>query len=714
MKRQTQHNRATTPPSLSLNVSVTPLGSRLVVLSMVCLLVWAFQMLLAEPVKTLEERIGALGWSFNTPADAVPDAMEERLVIVAIDEESLQEVGAWPWSRQTLAQLSDRLHEYGVASQVFDLVFPESKPGDDLLNQALTRNRAVIGQIPVLDNRQKTHRAGVLSGALAAGCYPSAPQARGYLANAASVVAGASGTVATGHITPYISADGAVRFQAPVACYQGSAYPSLALSMLLQNLGASELEYQPTSLQSISSLLQPAGRLTLPDYPLISIPVDEQGLMRVSYQRSPQSFIYLSAADVLAGRVSPELLNNRWVLVGATAFGMGDLVPSPYSGLTPGVEVQARLITSILDQAVPYAPSGLWLYQGLSLGLIFLLLLVLAARSGDHQRMISRGLFMASPVMIPLLALAGHMTALQYQLWLGWTEQLLYGSSSALALIVLEYLRNRHEKQRLFDNLSSYLPEDIASQIAFHQPTGQLQAERMSCVVLSADLRNFSAFQRQSSPEGTVQLLHGFYTLASQLVEQHQGTLFELRADALLAIWPIPADGDPHLSQQQVQNAWQAAAGIQQQIQPMLRHALADELEPLGLGIGLAQGEVIRGQLGSERNRTPIILGDAVSRALGLQHMTEDLAYPTLCSTDIRQHLSEDQVQAIGRFLLPGSLRPQALFAPDAASLSHQVPAIDEEYEAQDGTAMDHSRAGHKPLSGNERGEVAHLADYRP
>lgn len=709
MKRQTESGSVKAPPSLSLNISLSPLGSRLAILLVVFVLVWLLLSLFGQPIKNLEERVGALGWSMSFFASGTESEsaspVEERIVIVAIDEESLQQVGAWPWSRQTLADLSNRLQEYGAASQVFDLVFPESRPGDDLLNRALISNQAIVGQIPILDLEQKAIRTGVLSGAMSSGCYPLAPKARGYLANAPSVMTQGAQAVASGHITPHISNDGSVRFQAPVVCADGKAYPSLALSLMLHNLNIDRLVYQETSFHNPASLLEPSGRLVAPDYPLLSIPVDNNGLMRVNYEHSPERFIYVSAADVLAGRVDPDLLNNRWVLVGATAFGMGDLVPSPYSGLTPGIEIQARLVVSMLDQSIPYTPSGLWLYRVLSLVMIFSALLVLATRSADHRHGFSRAIFMSSPLLIPGIALIIHTGALNYQLWLGWSEQAILGCASALSLLVLEYLRNRHEKQRLFDNLSSYLPEDIASAIAFHQPSGQLKAEQMSCVVLSADLRNFSAFQRNSSPENTVQLLHGFFTLASHILEKHQGTLFELKADALLAVWPLETDDDR--KGVPIRNAWAAAAEIQQQIQPMLARALADESEPLGLGIGLAAGDVIQGQLGSERNRTAIILGDAVTRALGLQHMTEELAYPTLCSTEIRHYLADTEVQDIGRFLLPGSLRPKTLFAPDSASLSRQVPGVFSEQDADetDGSVTD---SMYKASTG-----IAQLSDYR-
>ena len=106
-----------------------------------------------------------------------------------------------------------------------------------------------------------------------------------------------------------------------------------------------------------SSLLGPESTLTLPGYPGFEIPLDSNGVMRISFAKAPLAFQALSAADVINDRIDPSILKNAWVIVGGTAFGMADIVPTPYSGAAFGVELQARLLTSMLDMSMPY-PSG--------------------------------------------------------------------------------------------------------------------------------------------------------------------------------------------------------------------------------------------------------------------------------------------------------------------------------------------------------------------
>ncbi|SJZ99620.1 sensor domain CHASE2-containing protein [Oceanospirillum multiglobuliferum] len=664
MPLKNEHLSSKLPASRVYTLSVTPLGSRIVVLVLVALLVGLLQFLLKTPLNILDERLGSLNWQLNTDTET-----ERRLIIVAIDEKSLQEVGSWPWSRATLAKLSDQLQAYGASSQIYDLVFPEARTDDALLAETFKKNRALIAQIPLLNSTQQT---GVASTAFSAQCHEAMPVATGILGNSSSLSYRSNlqdnMSIPAGHITPTVDSDGAVRFQAPFICYQGQAYPSLALAALLHNLQIDQLEWKKAP--SLFSL-EPDWTLVAPNYPLLQVPLNTLGEMRVNYAKSPSSFITLSAADVLAQRIDPKWLQNNWVLIGATAFSLGDLVPSPHSGLTPGIEIQARLITSLLDQEIPYTPAAQSLYHGV-LGLLqAVLLIALASLIGQHRYAFARACLLSTPIVLPLLVLALHQWMISYQLWLGWLPSALFGTIAALSIIALEYLRNRQERQRLYDNLSSYLPESIANEIAFHAPSEQVQARERHFIVLNADLRNFSAYQQQRPAEETALLLHCFFSIATRVIEENKGTVYELHADSLLAVWPLeaplvavpqPSNNNP-ADVAQGQHAYQASQQLHQSLQALLDRPLPETLEPLALGVGIAAGSVTEGTLGAAGRRTQMLLGETVTLALRIQSMTAELAYPTLCNDSFAKLLPVAQKQNVGRYLLEGLTQPRALYS---------------------------------------------------
>ena len=163
-----------------------------------------------------------------------------------------------------------------------------------------------------------------------------------------------------------------------------------------------------------------------------------KGTMRISFRKSPEAFRSISAVDILNGNFEEDVLDNVLVLVGATAFGLDDIVPTPYSGYSPGVELQARLLSSILDEEVPFAPSGKALIGFMISSLLAVMSLFLAVRRGRYA-------MLGLPVMVvgaPFLALGIHGFALiNYSLWIGWIGTALFGSLVSSILLIVEHAR---------------------------------------------------------------------------------------------------------------------------------------------------------------------------------------------------------------------------------------------------------------------------------
>lgn len=654
------------PVPASLNIRLSPLVIRCLALILALVLTLALLMIAKGPLNQLEERVGDWGWLMSS--DSEP---EERLVIIAIDEASLEQIGPWPWPRPVIQQLSEQLNKAGVALQAFDLVLPEEREGDHALQQTLRQNNALLAQVPLVNMYHQTGQptsSVVIESPQGGALQPCGvvPLAQGFLANHAVF-----SEVAAGHIAAQVDADGSVRQQSALYCYQGQLYPSLALSSYMALTGIESLSWaSEESLETTFGMLAPENVVSARPEGLLSLPLDNRGMMRISYRQNPESFIYLSAADLLTERYPPGLLENRIALVGATAFGLGDIVPTPYAGAVPGVELQARLLTSLLDQQVPYTPiyaAFLAWFAGICASL---LLLLLAGRAGQAKRPMAKGLLLVSPLLLPVVMLGMHFYALTYNLWLGWLPASLFCLLASVLLFGLEYLQSRHEGQRLYANLSRYLPDSIAASIAFARHSDEPEARQQRLIVMSADLRNFSALQQQLPPEETAGLLHHFFSMAGTVIRQYQGTLYELHADSLLAVWPlddVAGQGKGNLSDTVLVSgqACQAALELYRQLEPLFKETGADDEAPLDLAIGIAAGRVTSGSLGAAGLRTHMLLGQPVSYALCLQKMSQDLACPVV----IDQSLISDPLQAeypemkdLGRYLLEGGRRPRRLY----------------------------------------------------
>ncbi len=619
------------------------LSGRILVIFVAALLCAVLAIAFRPALATLEERLGALGWTLF--ADSV---VEERIILVTIDEPSIAELGVWPWSRSVMAELVNAIDAAGAQLQLHDIFYSEPAPGDDQLLAALQNSRgAILAQVPLLQSDQVLN-AGQLTHSLQGIACDDAGSATQNFIGAHSGFA----SVAKGHITPLFSSDGSIQKVPALICVNGEVYPALAISALLEAIGRGRWD---VTLQAQTSLFGAPRLLSLNDYPGLSIPLDQDGNLRISYKRAPESFQAISASAVLRGEVPAGMLENAWVLLGMTAAGTGDIVPTPYSGAAPGVELQARILSSLVDDAIPFTPaSANWLLGILTLG--FALVLLTLAKASD--RIAAYGLPTAG-VLIPLVALTLHIELLHtFDMWLGWVYPALFGLVAASLLLLLELSRVRMERSRVYDNLASYLPGDIAHEIAYSLPNSSINAKRCQVTLLSADLRNFSAFSEARPPEESAAVLHFFFTRATQIVESHGGRIHEFKGDSLLAMW---AGQGPEFAHQALTAANEMQNALHQEHMPDYAPA---GLEPLALGIGIEQGPALIGSIGPSHRRSHTLLGDTVTITLRIQEMTAELAQPILLGECIARQLSDSALESQGSYLLHGLRIPHVLFAP--------------------------------------------------
>lgn len=581
----------------------------------------------------LDEFVGDLGWRI-----AANRAAEKRVILVDIGESSLRELGPWPWPRTRLAELSRRLAGYGVSRQIYDIVFEAPREGDAALAAALAGAPGIIAQVFVVDHGAPV-QSGTLQGAIKGmTCPPAWAQAQGYVAPAAGLA-----SAGAGHITPRIDNNGAVHRMPALVCHQGKAYPALALA------GLAAGNIAGWQLAPGQGWLEPAWRLQLPGVTGPGIPIAASGDLRIPYNIHPDGLIAIAAADIFASRVPQSLLRDSIVIVGSTALGVNDAVPTPFNGATAGMLIHAELLAGLLDQRIPYIPQSVSAIRGLAFTLLAGALILVAGRM--RRASIFLPLWGVGGVV---LVLAFDIAALVYaRLWLGFAQIAAPLLLSALLLAVYEHWRSRSERERLFSHLSSYLPPAVASSLAGQQPSGAVLAERREITALIADIRNFSAYCEQAPAEEVAAVLHAFIVTAQQIVEQHGGVLETVHGDSIVAIWPgVDARALP------------AARALLQQAADFLPATLPENLAPLALGIGVEAGPALIGSIGPRQRRTHAAMGATITTANCLQAMTVDLAEGILIGPVFATILPADQLRGLGQFLLEGMRRPQNIFAP--------------------------------------------------
>ena len=262
------------------------------------------------------------------------------VAIISIDDASLASLGRWPWSRRVHAALIDRVREAGARALVMDILFEAPSNDDPDADRALAQAMRAYGRV-VLPMSQAT------TGSMLSGEVLPLPM----FAQAAA---------ALGHSQVEFDSDGIARSVYLWEGFGAARHPQLALALLRLVAPAAAGHYPP-----------PAG--TAPD--------DQQwrraGWLRIPFAGPPGTYPHYSYRAILAGEVPDAALRGKVLLVGATAAGMADAVPTPTSGLSrpmPGVELQANVFDSLrAGQAVDPLPT----WAAALVGAVFVVLLML-------------------------------------------------------------------------------------------------------------------------------------------------------------------------------------------------------------------------------------------------------------------------------------------------------------------------------------------------
>lgn len=637
-----------------------------------------------------------------------PDGPPPRLAIIDIDEQSLAQVGRWPWPRERLARLTDELFErQRVAAAGFDLVFAEPDDGRlaaleqlagqhpqlaarlpqwrQQLDQDAVFARALQGRAVVLGHYFTADRGGVRSGALPAPLPSPLPQPlpaglprwTGYGANLPALTdAAARG----GFINVLPDDDGLLRSALMLTAFQPARgeppqlYESLSLAVwrLAAGAPAPVLQTAPSpSGDTASGFRMGAQRFS----------IDERGSVQIPFRRhgGPMSgaFERHSAGEVLAGRLPAGTLAGYRVLVGTTVPALGDLRATPVHPAQPGIEIHAALIAGLDAGRLPVRPDWAAGYEAL-------LLLVLAGGLGF-------GLWRLTAARAAWLSGSVLATLLLAHQWAWQAHGLLLPLGTALSMLAIGFGvtmawgyvvegRTRRSLMRLF---GSYVPPELVARMASNPEqyaNAALLAENRELTLLFCDLRGFTTLSEHLEPLALRDLLNQFFSRMSAVIHGHGGTLDKFIGDALMAFWGAPLPEAQHATQ-----AVRAALAMQQALQTLNDELIARQQPTLSMGIGLHTGIACVGDMGSNLRRAYTALGDSVNLASRIEGLTRRYGVDLLVSAATRDAAmpprgglpEATRWLEVGEVQVKGRVQPVMLFTIDVGPMP--PPAVREE-----------------------------------
>jgi len=629
----------------------------------------------------------------------MPRGVDERIVILDIDEKSLQEVGRWPWPRDVMAGLIDKLFgRYETAIVAFDVVFAEADYSSGI--RALDRlAEGALKDVPQFQQQYRDLRPSLDNDSLFARAIRGKPVVLGYYLNSDkdakrtgaipdpvlpkgtfqgrnipfTTWVGYGGNLpqfvksaaSAGHFNPITDPDGVVRRVPMIAELDGAYYEALSLAVVRTILGFPKVEpgYAP------DRFLQRGytGLEWLQVGPL-AIPVDETASALIPYRGHQKSFAYVSLADVLADRVPAERLKGKIALIGTTAPGLLDLRSTPVDSVFPGVEVHANLIAGMLDKNIKLKPPYM-------LGAEVVLLLIGGVA-------LSLLIPMLAPLWATVLTLAGLalITGIDVAIWTEANTVLPLAASVLMTLslytvnMAYGYFVEARSKRQFTELFGQYVPPELVDRMARDPQKYNMEPRAAELTILFSDVRGFTSISEALKPEELREYINEYLTDMSGIIRsRHRGTLDKYIGDAIMAFWGAPVDDEQH-----ARNGVLAALDMQKERTVLNEKFAARGWPTLNIGVGVNTGNVRVGDMGSQVRRAYTVMGDAVNVASRLEGRTKHYGVGILVGEATRSRVKDVVFREVDRIKVKGKDEAVTIYEPLGLESEVDRKALDE------------------------------------
>ena len=650
---------------------------------------------------------------------ALPDkpTPHQNIVIIDIDDKSLAEEGRWPWPREKIGRLTEKLTEAGVIVTVFDIIFsePEANPaisvldilegikvdkivtdtliniadqidGDVALATSMLDKDIVLGYAFLNDGEEY----GVIGTPLNVTNLPDLTNTsirvqNGYLSNLDILHSVANNG---GFLSVVPDDDGVIRRASLIYEYKGNFYPSLSLE-------AVRLFYAS---EAVTIKTAPIGSINAMEYlslDVVEVPTDGIGAVLVPFRGPAFSFNYYSATDILNDKVPEEdlaKLESTIAFIGATATGLNDLKATPVNQVYPGVEIHASIAAGIIDSSEVFGVTQNKTFTPLTFpeepdwaqGLNFVITLVLGL-------MLAILLPFLSPFYSILLFSTTAGSLLGFNIWL-WNEyNFVVAIASPLMMIVILSMSNlaygfifeSKGKKHLRDQFGQYIPPALVDQMLETDDDLGFEGDRREMTVLFADIRSFTTISESLTPTELKDMLNRFFTPMTEIIFNKHGTIDKYVGDMIMAFWGAPLHDADH-----AKHAIDGALAMLEKVDAMKPEMDALGYPPINLGVGLNTGMMNVGNMGSEFRRAYTVLGDAVNLSSRLEGLTKQYGVKLIVGENTREGQDSYIFRRLDKVQVKGKTEPVVIYEPICKTevADDELLATLEQHE----TALDH------------------------
>ena len=572
----------------------------------------------------------------------------ENVVILNIGEKSLAKYGQYPFPRQYYAQMLVDVAMKNSGPVGWTIMFPEKDrfQGDEsfasILNQNLVNvpgarknpvNFNILSQTPSVKGVKST---GPHIGTGTIGPVP----AKDYLLTwpnlvtnvpMLEVVSNGKGVLASAP-----QPDNQTRTY-PLAITVGDKiYPSFAVEMLRVHTGKPSYMIK-TSEIGIQEVAVP------PFDPIVTQP---NGTAYIRFNNTFEEIEYTGAESI------PDLM-GKWVIIGVTAEGVANPVPTPRGNLYPQ-HIQAHMLQNFIDGSniVRNQTSA---FLELIVSLIVMVMIALAVYKLP--------LLWTAPISLSVLGGMAYFSVYKYTsdlVLLDATFPVLSGFLVFTQAAFNNFYKQYKLREQIKKQFEHYLAPAMVKKLQKNPELLQLGGDTKTMTYLFSDIRGFTPISEQfkTDPQGLGKLINRYMTPMTDLVMQKEGTIDKYIGDALMAIWGAPLDIENH-----AQLAIETAQEMEVELAKLNKELKADGLMELGVGIGINTGDAVVGNMGSNQRFDYTVLGDSVNLAARLEAQTKEYGvFFMFTEHTLKQIKAPENLVMLDKIAVKGQTAPVTIY----------------------------------------------------
>ena len=596
------------------------------------------------------------------------------VIIVDIDDKSMEKLGQWPWPRTRIADLITELTRLGAVVIAFDAVFSEPDrlnpsiaadtfrnldeatrdklralpSNDQVFADAIKASRVVLGESGLTQEIAALDKTLPVTGLAMLGEEPQRFMFdfQGLLRNVPVLEHAAAGR---GLFTVMPERDGIVRRVPMIMLAQGQTMPSLTFEMLRVATGSGTI-----LIKSDKAGIKSLGLRGF------QLPTDANGQLWVHYARQDPS-IYVPAINVLEKTVAPDKIAGKLVLIGTSAVGLNDIKTTPVSPAMPGVEIHAQVLESALTGAVISQPNY-GIAVEFTTALLFGLLVIAFAPMFGPVTLVVLGAVFASG----LIGTSWYFYS-QHRLLIDFTYPLMSTTAIYLTLIFSSFVREQAQRRQIRSAFGQYLSPALVEQLAQAPEKLVLGGEEREMTIMFSDVRGFTTISEsfKHDPQGLTKLMNRFLTPLTNAILARKGTIDKYMGDAIMAFWNAPLDDKEHQL-----NACNAALDMLEKIEALNKIREVEALEggftfiPINVGVGLNTGSCVVGNMGSDLRFDYSVLGDTVNLASRLEGQTKEYGFSIIVGSKTAMAIKEKfAILELDFIMVKGKKEPEVIYA---------------------------------------------------